>query len=87
MKNLYNQIMNAEPARLMATAAAIAIILVNVAAYFSPQLDGQAAIVITGAIGAIAAVLAGEGTRANVTPWNAENKKVLYPEDETGNIQ
>ena len=83
MKNLYNQLMNAEPARLMSGFAAIAIILVNVAAYFSPQLDGEAALIITGAIGAVAAVLAGEGTRGNVTPWNGNNPLVKYPEDET----
>lgn len=83
MKKLYNQFLNAQPARLMSGLAAIAIILVNVAAYFSPQLDGQAAIVITGAIGAVAAVLAGEGTRKNVTPWNGDNPLVKYPEDQT----
>jgi peptidoglycan/LPS O-acetylase OafA/YrhL len=83
MKNLYNQFINAEPARLMSTLAAIAIILVNVAAYFSPQLDGEAALIITGAIGAIAAVLAGEGTRKSVTPWNGDNPLVKYPEDQT----
>lgn len=83
MKKLYNQLLNAEPARLMSAFAAIAIILVNVAAYFSPQLDGEAAIIITGAIGAVTAVLAGEGTRSNVTPWNAGNDKANYPEDPT----
>ena len=84
MIKLYNDIMNAEPARLMGIFAAIAIIAVNTATYFLPQLDGETALVITGAIGAIAAVLAGEGTRANVTPWNAENAKVKFPQDPTG---
>jgi hypothetical protein len=87
MKNLYNNLMNTEPARLIAGAAAVLIILVNAAAYFLPQLDGESAIVITGAISAITAVLVGEGIRPNVTPWNAKNKKALYPEDETGSIQ
>ena len=84
MRKLYNDLMNAEPARLMGIIAAIAIIAVNTAAYFLPQLDGETALVITGAIGAIAAVLAGEGTRANVTPWNEGNKLVKYPQDPTG---
>ena len=80
--------MNTEPARLIAGAAAILIILVNMAAYFLPQLDGDTAVVITGAISAIVAVLVGEGIRPNVTPWNADNKKAVYPEDDTGrNIQ